>query len=177
MWFWSKALIASIAFAAFAVASPAQEHPTRPVTAAPGQAAADFLTRAAQSALFEMEAARVAMERSESADIRQFAAMMLTDHAASSAQLMAAAEQDGLRVPQATGLERGRADDVERLRRVGEADFDKVFLTQQARAHESALELHRAYARDGEGFALKAAAAEVARVIERHLAHVKVVGK
>src|SRR3712207_474688 len=55
-----------------------------------------FVPMAASSDLFEIQSSQLALSRSQSQPIRQFAQMMVTDHTRMSQQLMAAAQAAGM---------------------------------------------------------------------------------
>lgn len=136
-----------------------------------------FLQKAAVSDLFEVQSSKLALERATTQEAKAFAQLMMKDHTASTEKLKTAAAKDGIAVPSAPELDDAHAAKLRRLQDASADDFDKVYLTQQKLGHEEALHLHRGYAREGEGAALKSAAAEIAQVVERHLGHLKAMGK
>lgn len=134
------------------------------VVAAPG--AQQFVTQIGEGNFYEVEAARIALQRTRSNEMRAFANMMLKDHGRSAEQLKAAAADGapGLVVP-AGPNERQRAG----LAALREApNFDSLYLQQQRRAHEESLGDLRRFAAKGEGAALRAFAANAAGVVEGH---------
>ena len=66
---------------------------------AQGMTAQDFVNQAASGGLFEVQSSELALQRSQNADVQQFANQMITDHTANNQELMAAAKAEGLTVP------------------------------------------------------------------------------
>jgi len=125
-----------------------------------------FLNGAAIGDMYEIEASRMALERSQSAEVKKAAQRILTDHTASSAKLKALAAQMGRTLP--TEMDERRKGFIDNLRAASAADFDDVYLDQQTAAHHEALLMFNGYARAGQDPALKAFAAEVAPKLEGH---------
>lgn len=127
-----------------------------------------FVDTMAASDMFEIEAGRLAQEMGESQAIKDFGAMMVRDHTASSDKLKAAVAEagNGLTVnPTMTRVQQGL---LEQLRTGGE-NFDAMYAQQQADAHETALGVLQTQAQSGTVAQLKAFAAETAAVVEGHL--------
>ena len=127
-----------------------------------------FVEAMAASDMFEIEAGRLAEEMGTSQAVKDFGAMMVSDHTASSDKLKAAvaAAGDGLTVvPALTAAQQGNLD---RLRSAGD-NFDTLYAQQQVSAHETALGLLRGQAQSGTVEQLKTFAGETATVVEGHL--------
>jgi putative membrane protein len=132
------------------------------------KSAQDFVTKAAGSDAFELAAAREAMQRSSSSNVKAFAAMMLRDHASSTAELQKALASAGepLSAPQAPP-----ASLQSKLAELGQAPpaaFDRAYLESQLGAHGAAVALLQDYAQNGDNVALKAFAAETLPVVQGH---------
>ncbi len=56
------------------------------------------------------------------------------------------------------------------------ANFDQLYVTDQLQAHQMALALHTGYAQGGSDPNLKAAAAQIAPIVQMHLAMVQSMG-
>jgi len=134
----------------------------------------DFATMAASSDMFEIESSQLALQKSQSDDLKQFAQQMIDDHTKASADLKAAAAQDGVTVPAA--MTDKHASQVEMLKGVSGDAFDVAYAGAQLAAHQEGLDLMQSYAGNGESPALKAHAAKSAPIIEAHLRHVEAMG-
>jgi putative membrane protein len=150
--------------------SAAPDGTTASSAAASAPAAADFVTMAAASDMYEIQAAKIAQKRSKNADIKAFAAMMITDHTKSTAAVKKAIAESGRTdlAPPAM-LPDDKKAMIDALNSASDADFDKTYVAQQVKAHNDALMLMNDYAMAGDTPALKAAAAMIAPTVQMHL--------
>jgi putative membrane protein len=131
----------------------------------------DFANTAASTDAYERAAARIAQESSRNPQVRMLAQMLEAAHTQSSKDLAMAADQAGVGRPKAD-LNPGQERMLEALRKAEGADFDKLYLQQQAQVHKEAKGLMETYARWGMEAPLRAAAAKTAPVVTQHLAQV-----
>jgi putative membrane protein len=127
-----------------------------------------YTEMAASSDLFEIESARMALNRARHPAVRQFSQMILRDHQMMSRQLMAAANAAGV-PPMRPRLLPIHADMLARLQRGDGRDFDDRYASIQVQAHEMALALHDNYARGGDAASLRAVAGSAVPIIRHHL--------
>lgn len=135
----------------------------------------EFADKAAKSDAFEIAAAKLAREKSSSADIKSFAAMMIEDHSASTAKIKKAAKEATPAItpdPVLTEELQGKLAD---LRKLTGADFDKEYASQQIDAHQTALSLMTLYADNGDVASLKVAAADIKPKVQAHLDRIKAI--
>ena len=125
-----------------------------------------FLRDAAMGDMYEIEAAKMALARSQNSAVKQAAEKIMDDHKAASEKLKALAATNGWTLP--TALDERRKGMLDNLRGASAADFDDRYLDQQTMAHHEALTLFNGYARMGDNAALKGFAAEVAPKLETH---------
>ena len=144
--------------------------PAERVTAANGQQYVDLV---GASDLFEIESARLALEKSRDAGILTFARSLLRDHGLSTQRLTAAARSAEPRLNARPSLNRAQRADMDALRAADVAAFDRLFLDQQMRAHETALGLVTDYASAGDVDSLRVHASQVAGPILQHLQQVR----
>lgn len=132
-----------------------------------------FVENAAASDMYEIEAGKLGSEKASNADVKAFAAMLVTDHTKSSTEMKAAASQasPGLTPPAALPVD--KQSKIDALKAASGEQFDTVFLTQQVEAHTAALQLLEAYASDGDAQPLKDFAAKTAPVVKAHLEKAK----
>lgn len=134
-----------------------------------GRTTEGFVTGAAVSDMYEVEAGKLAREKGQNAEVKAFGAMMVKDHTAMSDKLKAALGKGDAGVTPPTVLDERRQGMIDNLKGAGAADFDKAYLTQQVAAHDEALTLAKTYAENGDNAALKAHATEGAPKIQMHL--------
>lgn len=131
--------------------------------------AAGYIAAAGAGDKWEIESSRAAMAKSTNDDVKKFAQMMIDQHSQSTQKIKAAANEAKLSVGPAvmTAEQQRMLDEISKTEAGG---VDAVYWRHQRTAHEQALALHRAYAERGDNPALKKVAAEIAPVIERHIA-------
>ena len=130
--------------------------------------AEEFAEFASMSSLYEIEAGRVALEKSKNARVREFAQVMISDHAKALTKLKSV-HPAGV-VNQLDDL---RQRFVHRLRSTPAEDFDNAYVADQTTAHQDAVAWFTGYAAKGDNARLKAYAQETLPVLEGHLEHVK----
>lgn len=131
--------------------------------------AAGFATAVAASDLYEIESSTLAAQKASSAEVKELAGHLKTDHQKSSTQLKAAAAEAGVTVTPALDAEKQQM--LDELKAASGAEFDRLFLVQQRSAHQKALSLLQSYAGGGDNEALKGFAKTSVPIIEGHLAH------
>jgi putative membrane protein len=129
----------------------------------------EFVDKAAKSDAFEIAAAKLAKTNADSADVKSFAAKMVTAHTESTAKIKAAAAKATPAIkpdPTLTDDQNGKLADLGKLKG---ADFDKAYVDGQIDAHKDALSLMKSYAKDGDTPSLKTAAGDIAPIVQQHL--------
>jgi putative membrane protein len=140
-----------------------QAVPHRPAPRA--VSAATYVATAASIDLFEIRSSELALQRSSSRRVREFASMMISAHRGTSAQLSYAGRRLNL-LPSARLSARHQAmfDQLQAA-----PNFDAAYHRQQAAVHEEALTLHSGYAARGTSPTLRPVARAIVPVIQRHL--------
>ncbi|PWC34414.1 hypothetical protein TSO352_16735 [Azospirillum sp. TSO35-2] len=111
---------------------------------APVASAADFVNRAAQSDLFEIASSRMAVDRSTSEPVRQFARHMIMDHTTTSELVKTQARASGLEPPAQPDLDQQQK--LTQLQGLRGAAFDRTYVNQQVMAHREAVDLYQTVA-------------------------------
>ena len=150
-----------------AVAPDANPSATIP-TAADETAAPDFVAKAAAGDMFEVEAGKIALERSANAEVKAFAQMMVDGHTKTTADLKTAIAASGLTLTTPTTLPDDKADAIADLRGVDAKDFDRKYMDGQVDAHQATLDLMSRYAQSGDSPAIKAAASATLPIVQAH---------
>lgn len=144
--------------------------PAAATTPASPLSAADYVSEAARGDMYEIQSSQLALSNASSAQVKQFAQTMVSDHTTTTSMLKQAIQGGavaGATLPQS--LDPRRAGMVTQLRALKGADFDREYLRQQLTAHEEALALHQGYAQDGGNGTLKGFAAQTAPRVAQHL--------
>jgi len=133
--------------------------------------AAGFAARVASSNAFEIESSQMALDKTQTPDVRAFAEQMIADHTAAGEKFTAAAASDGVAAP--TALMPDHQAQIDALGQTAADSFDQAYLGAQVAAHTEAVELFDAYSQQGEAGALKTFAAETLPTLQSHLTHVE----
>jgi putative membrane protein len=128
-----------------------------------------FVTAAAMSDMYEVEAAKIAQQRSKSADVKKFAAMMVKDHTATTTELKGILTKAAITATPPAEFDERHKGLIDNLKSATPENFDKTYLDQQVAAHGEAETLMSGYADHGDQADLKAFAAKVAPKVQMHL--------
>ena len=146
-----------------------QELPPPP--AAP--TAAGYVAASSAGDLYEIESSRLAIDRSDSAELRGLAQVIVADHRRASAALAAAAREADPPLAPATGLNAEQQRRIAALRAAAGTAFDRLYLRQQVEAHGLALSDSLLYAHRGDDPVLRRHAATRIAPIQTHLARAR----
>lgn len=135
-------------------------------------AAQGFVDKVAASNRYEIEAARIAKDKSKSEQVRDFAEAMIDEHGKAQSQLQAAVTAAGNGLKFDPKLNPDQQAQLDALRNAA-AGFDDVYVGQQRTAHEQALSLLRDYAESGTVQPLREHAQQASAVVAKHLDEVK----
>lgn len=134
--------------------------------------AAIYVPAAGASDLYEKTSSEIILKDAKNPKVRQFAQMMVSDHAKTTMQVTAAAKASGMK-PMPPQLNPKQAKMIADLRAAPASTREKLYLDQQVMAHTEALALHRGYAASGDTPGLKKVAAGAVPVVQHHLDEVK----
>ena len=127
-----------------------------------------FLAHAASADQFEIQSGQLALQMSANNAVRNYANMLIADHARMSQALAAAATAAGL-TPPAPALLPGHQSQLDQLRTTG-PNFDAAYRGVQIGNHQQALLLMQNYAAGGDVPVLRNAAQQAIPIIQAHLA-------
>jgi putative membrane protein len=152
---WKHVLIALAFLASMPVAAEA----------AASMGSTRFVTAVANAGTFEVEASRIALERSQNADVKAFAQQMAADHAKLGEALRAAAGD----IPLPAKLDARHETLLAELKASPAEAFDGTYVRQQLMAHKEAEVAFRAEGMKGDDPRLKVFATETLPTIQHHL--------
>jgi putative membrane protein len=158
-----------------ATVTPAAETPAAENAGMPDDGTKNFVEKAALSDMFEIEASKIALERSKVQPVKDFAQMMVDMHTATTAELGPLATAAMVSPP--TALDSDHMAKLDDLKNAKVEDFDDKYIDQQTAAHEDALNLMKDYANNGKNAAIMAFAAKTAPAVDDHLTKVKALDK
>jgi len=156
--------------------------------------APEFTRLAAMSDRFEVASSRLAEQKSQNAELKQFAQHMIRDHEKTSQELQVlmpqvqgrssgagsaypqgreptssgapASVQGG---PQSDRLDQQHAALLQQLEQTSGAEFDRLYVRQQITAHQQAVDMFRHYSQSGDNEQLKQWAAKTLPALQEHL--------
>lgn len=135
--------------------------------------AATFARLVQETDAFELAMSKLALDKASTALVKQHAQLMVRDHTASKEKLDALRKTARWNVetpsaPAANGLSAEAQKTLEELTAATPESFDRIYVTAQIEVHQRAVELFKTYAAEGDDPDLKAFAAEMLPIVEKH---------
>jgi putative membrane protein len=137
-----------------------------PVVAAP--TAQEFANTAAASDAFEIETSKVALDKSGSQNIKDFARKMIDAHNQSTAKLKTAAGAMTPPIVPDPVLTAAQQATLDNLKTASGAEFDAAYAAAQVGGHQAALDALQGYAAAGDNEAFKTLAAGLVPTVTEH---------
>lgn len=142
-----------------------------PAAAMAAVAPQEFVNNAASGGLFEVQSSELALERSQTPAVKEFAQMMIDDHTKANEELKTLAESKGLTVP--TEIAGPPAQHMAAVQAAEGEAFDATYMQHQAQAHAETIALFQAQAEGGEDPDLRAWAEKTLPTLNTHAEHAK----
>ena len=139
----------------------------------------DFVKKASMTDLFEVQSSQLALQKSQSADVKNFAQHMIDEHTKSTQKLKSIVTPTKTSAKGATtgdvamALDSEHAAMLTKLQNASGAEFDKLFVNMQVDGHQKALDLVSKYAVNGDDTKLKGFAQDMKPHIQEHLDRVQ----
>lgn len=129
---------------------------------------ANYIAYAQTADLFEVEAAKIAVQRAQNKEVREYAERVVADNSVSTARLANAARQANV-TPTTAVLTAKQQTKLRDLRSISDAAFDQQYINAQLDSQERELRLHNSYARNGDQPVLRTTSSELAPLTRKHL--------
>jgi putative membrane protein len=94
----------------------------------------DFLKKAAEGGMAEVELGKLALQKASSPDVKEFADMMIRDHTKANRELTALAASKGLKLPAGKGL--GEDVSAAHLKMLSGKSFDDAYVKNMVEDHK-----------------------------------------
>jgi putative membrane protein len=130
-----------------------------------------FTTKAAQGGMAEVQLGNLALAKAQSADVKEFAQQMVTDHTKANNDLKNVAAKKSVALP--TDINEEQKSTVEKLSKLSGADFDKRYVDSMVEDHEKDVKEFTAQAQSGTDPDVKAFAAKTLPTLQSHLDMIK----
>lgn len=126
-----------------------------------------FLITAIQGGNAEVQMGQLALEKSQHAEVKKFANMLVTDHSQGNQQLMTVANE--IQAPVPSQLSVSQANTLEGLRGLEGMAFDKSFLAHSIKMHEKDIAEFREQASEHPSKEVRTLAAKLLPKLQSHL--------
>jgi putative membrane protein len=125
-----------------------------------------FVDKAATGGLAEVKLSKLAMEKGQSMQVKQFARKMVVDHSKANTELKQIAEKQHLTVP--TQLDEKHQKAYDKLSKLDGPAFDEEYMKVMAEDHDETIKLFKQQAASGRDPELTSFAMKTLPVIEKH---------
>jgi putative membrane protein len=131
----------------------------------------DFIKKASEANMAEIEAGQLATEKGASAELKAFADSMVIDHGVAQKELIGIAKKESVTLSRSPDTEHGKM--IERISRLSGPGFDSVYLHMQLLDHQVAVQLFQEEASSGKDPLAKGYAGKYLPKLRHHLMMVK----
>jgi putative membrane protein len=128
---------------------------------------ASFYKGAAEGGIAEVDAGRLAQDKGNSQQVKDFGAMMVKDHSAANEKLQALASSKSITLPTTASV--GQMASKAKLDVLSGATFDKSYVKGQISAHRQTIALFRKEISSGQDADAKAFATATLPTVKAHL--------
>lgn len=127
----------------------------------------DFASKAAVGGMAEVEFGKLAQDKAANSRVKEFAAMMVTDHGKANGELMSIASSKSITLPAV--LDEEHQMKYDELKSKSGSEFDKAYVAAMVEGHQKTLALMQDGAQNCKDSALKGFAEKTAPVVKAHL--------
>jgi len=100
---------------------------------------ADFMVKAANGGMTEVQAAQIAEQKASTGKVKQFATKMREDHSKLNDQLSQLAKDLNVTIPSA--IDQDSQSMIDKLNQTPAVDFDKTFMDMMVKGHDNTVDL------------------------------------
>jgi len=134
---------------------------------------AEFMTKAADGGMMEVELGKIAKEKGRSERVKDFGAMMVRDHSKAGDELKSIASAKGVTLPDS--LSEHHQHMVNKMKEKSGADFDKDYIDMMVNDHKDDADAFRKEADKGTDGETRQFASRTLTIIETHLDSAKAI--
>jgi putative membrane protein len=127
----------------------------------------DFIVKAAQGGIAEVQLGQLASDKGTSDQVKQFGKRMVTDHSKANDELKSLAQSKGITVPSDTDAK--HKQDMARLSKLSGAAFDKAFMQHMLADHRKDVNEFKKESTAGKDQDVKQWAGKTLPTLEEHL--------
>lgn len=126
-----------------------------------------FVTKASQAGLAEVNHGTLAAEKAANADVKRFAQRMVKDHTANNEELKTVANNKQFKLATTMGKKHQAMQD--KLAKLEGEEFDRAYMKHMVMGHKEAVSLFEKYSKNGKDEDLKAFAEKSLPTLKEHL--------
>jgi putative membrane protein len=134
---------------------------------------ADFYKKAAEGGMAEVEMGKLAQDKSANASVKDFGAMMVSDHSAANEKLKAVAAAKNIKLPSSPSV--GQIATKAKLQVLSGTTFDKSYIKGMVRDHQEDIKEFEAEANSGQDPDAKAFAVSTLPTLKTHLKKIQAI--
>jgi putative membrane protein len=127
-----------------------------------------FAADAAKDGMAEVQLGKLALNKSDNVQVREFANRMIQDHTKANTQLESIAKSGHVVLPSEPGKK--LTGPMDKLSGLSSKEFDQAYIRDMVRDHEEAVKLFQRYERDATNAELRRFAQETLPTLREHLA-------
>ena len=131
----------------------------------------DFMTKAASGGMMEVELGRMAQEKGQSQEVKDFGQMMVNDHSKVNDQLKQLAQQKNIMLPDSMGEK--HMEQVNELREKTGAEFDKAYMELMVEDHQEDVDMFQNAANNMQDAEVRNFASTTVTTLQQHLDRAK----
>jgi putative membrane protein len=135
---------------------------------APAEADTRFALTAAEGGMLEVELGRLASTKATNAEVKEFAARMVTDHSKGNAELTEIASTKGLQLPTQEQVRAKHQAAIDKLEKLEGAAFDREYMAAMVKDHDKDVALFEKQAKNGRDVALRGFAEKTLPTLREH---------
>jgi putative membrane protein len=140
---------------------------------AKGDSTQDFVKKAASANQFEIAVSKLALEKAQNDNVREFAKRMIDEHSKANEDLENAVQSAKTDVEVPEELDTKHQKMLDKLESASNESFDTQYISLQKTAHKETVDLFSNYSKQGKDPALKEFAAQTLPALKEHQMHVK----
>lgn len=130
-----------------------------------------FWTEAAIGGMTEVELGKMASSKAQSADVKSFGQMMVTDHSKANEELKGLAAKKNVTLP--TAPDEQHRSTIEKMQKLSGAEFDRAYVDDMLEDHEADVKEFEKQSKENPDPDLKAFAAKTLPTLRKHLDTIK----
>jgi putative membrane protein len=160
------ALVATVSFAAAPASAADKAKSAHKTTAAKALSDAEFMQKAAQGNMAEVQLGKVGVQRAENPDVKQFAQRMIDDHTQANDELKQLAGKQDVKIPE--DIQPKHKVSMSRLSSLSGGDFDRAYMREMVTEHDEDVALFERQSKATKDADLKGWIDKTLPVLRRH---------